>query len=114
MNDDSKKKPRRFFHLEGVTNFYPKYDSTKDRVFPVHQITPPIFQSIIPHYQLSMSETRDMGTGPTFLEVEYPGPAYRRIRAGEKREIQANAKQRTNRFSIPRHKHRKIRLDFWS
>ncbi len=50
----------------GRTNFYPQYNSLNDRVEAIQPIMPGFFQSIIPRYNLSTSETRDMGLGPVF------------------------------------------------
>ena len=98
--------------LQGTTNFYPTYvDGGKDQVTPVAASRRSDFQIVIPRYKLSMSETRNEGTGPNFLEVEYEVPAFLR-----NKESQSPALPRTKGetlFSLPRHERRKIRLDFW-
>jgi len=73
-----KRKQTPWHRLEGTTNFYPQYlDGARDRVTPIAPIQPNEFQRVEPRYQLSMSETRDTGLGPMFLEVEYPTPEQR-------------------------------------
>ncbi len=91
------------------TNFYPTYtDGGLDRVNPVQAVVPTQFQRVIPYYDLSMTSTRDSGTGPLFLEPEYHVPEYRQ-----------NPPQRTGAppeeplFKLPRHKRKKVRTDFW-
>ena len=62
----------RWKRLEATTNFYPTYvDGKKDKVTPTAAIFTTQFQTVIPRYNLSMTETRNEGTGPTFLETEY-------------------------------------------
>ena len=73
-----KRKQTPWHRLEGTTNFYPQYlDGARDRVTPIAPVQPNEFQRVEPRYQLSMSETRDTGLGPMFLEVEYPTPEQR-------------------------------------
>ena len=112
MNKDYKIRKEDRQRLKGTTNFYPTYvEGSKDRVTPVGATRRTDFQTVIPRYNLSMTETRNEGTGPNFLEIEYEVPAYRR-----------NAVQRTSLvseknieplFKLPKHKRRKVRLDFW-
>ena len=113
MNKETKKtklNPRR---LQGTTNFYPTYvDGNKDRVTPVGAARRTEFQTVLPRYSLSMTETRNEGTGPNFLEVEYSVPAYRRN--SESKKPQKVEKKEEPLFKLPRHKRRKVRLDFWS
>ena len=62
----------RWKRLVATTNFYPTYvDGNKDKVTPTAPTFKTQFQTVIPRYNLSMSETRNEGTGPTFLETEY-------------------------------------------
>ena len=49
-----------------LTNFYPQYDGANDQVDRVTAVRAVRFQRILPRYQLSTSETRDEGVGPTF------------------------------------------------
>jgi hypothetical protein len=62
---------RRSAHMEAarLTNFYPLYDGANDQVDRVSPVRRTIFQRVIPRYELSTSETRDEGVGPTFIEV---------------------------------------------
>ena len=112
MNGKQKKRVVDRKRLQGTTNFYPTYvDGGKDRVTPVAASRRSDFQTVIPRYRLSMSETRNEGTGPNFLEVEYEVPAFRR-----NKESQSPVLPRTKGetlFSLPRHKRRKVRIDFW-
>ncbi|MFL2750740.1 MAG: hypothetical protein ACJ0DI_15060 [bacterium] len=88
MSEELKKKkvnPRR---LQGTTNFYPTYvDGNKDKVTPVGAARRTDFQTVLPRYSLSMTETRNEGTGPNFLEIEYEVPAYRRNAEPKKTEV---------------------------
>ena len=58
-----------------------------------------------------MTETRNEGTGPNFLEIEYEVPAYRRN--AEPKKTEASDQEEEALFKLPRHKRRKVRLDFW-
>ncbi|MFP4484987.1 MAG: hypothetical protein ACLFO1_09060 [Spirochaetaceae bacterium] len=64
-----------------LTNFYPLYDGTNDQVDRVLPVRHTIFQRVIPRYELSTSETRDQGVGPTFIEV--PGISWSSARPAE-------------------------------
>ena len=112
MNGKQKKRVVDRKRLQGTTNFYPTYvDGGKDLVTPVAASRLSEFQTVIPRYRLSMSETRNEGTGPNFLEVEYEVPVFRR-----KKESQTPSLPRTKGealFSLPRHERRKVRIDFW-
>ncbi len=112
MSEELKKKkvnPRR---LQGTTNFYPTYvDGNKDKVTPVGAARRTDFQTVLPRYTLSMTETRNEGTGPNFLEIEYEVPAYRRNAEPKKTEVSIQEEEPL--FKLPRHKRRKVRLDFW-
>lgn len=91
------------------TNFYPTYtDGGLDRVNPVQGVARTNFQRVIPYYDLSMTGTRDSGTGPMFLEVEYHVPSYR-----EEAQAHRPAVEEEELFELPRHKRRKVRTDFW-
>ena len=98
--------------LQGTTNFYPTYvEGNKDRVTPVGATRPTEFQTIIPRYKLSMSETRNEGTGPNFLEIEYEVPAYRRNKESISHSS-SNSNSKT-RYNVSHQSRRKVRLDFW-
>jgi hypothetical protein len=56
-----------------------------------------------------MSETRNDGMGPMFVEVEQHIPAYR----AQGRRPQKSPEPESL-FSLPRHHKKKVRLDFWS
>ena len=60
-----------------LTNFYPRYNGANDQVDRITGVYPVSFQRIVPRYRLSTSETRDLGTGPTF-DVVPSGPHYYR------------------------------------
>ena len=64
-----------------LTNFYPLYDGANDQVDRVLPVRRTIFQRVIPRYELSTSETRDQGVGPTFIEV--PGISWSSARPAE-------------------------------
>ena len=59
----------------------------KDKVTPVGAARRTDFQTVLPRYSLSMTETRNEGTGPNFLEIEYEVPAYRRNAEPKKTEV---------------------------
>ena len=112
MNGKQKKRVVDRNRLQGTTNFYPTYvDGGKDRVTPVAASRRSDFQTVIPRYRLSMSETRNDGTGPNFLEVEYEVPVFRRNKESQFPEL-PRTKEETL-FSLPRHERRKVRIDFW-
>ena len=52
-----------------MTNFYPLYDGDNDQVDSVSAVKGAAFQTVVPRYRLSTSETRDQGTGPAFEEI---------------------------------------------
>tara|TARA_B100001029_G_C14921765_1_gene372389 strand:- start:214 stop:555 length:342 start_codon:yes stop_codon:yes gene_type:complete len=98
--------------LEATTNFYPTYvDGNKDKVTPTAATFPTQFQTIIPRYNLSMSETRNEGTGPTFLEIEYQPTSIRPKNIRKSKEPKSYKSEPI--FKLPRHKKKKIRTDFW-
>ena len=112
MSEELKKKKVNSLRLQGTTNFYPTYvDGNKDKVTPVGAARRTDFQTVLPRYTLSMTETRNEGTGPNFLEIEYEVPAYRRNAEPKKTEVSDQEEEAL--FKLPRHKRRKVRLDFW-
>ena len=102
----------RWKRLEGITNFYPTYvDGNKDKVTPTAATFKTQFQTVIPRYNLSMTETRNEGTGPTFLETEYRPTS---LRPKTKKILKENVSYKSEPiFKLPRHKKKKIRTDFW-
>jgi hypothetical protein len=108
-----KRKQTPWYRLEGTTNFYPQYlDGANDRVTPIAPVQPTEFQRVEPRYQLSMSETRDTGLGPMFLEVEYPTPEQRDKGAVNSRPREVE-KPPEPLFKSPIHAKKKIRTDKW-
>ena len=102
----------RWKRLEATTNFYPTYvDGNKDKVTPTAPTFTTQFQTVIPRYNLSMTETRNEGTGPTFLETEYQ-PTSLRPKTVKKPKERVSYKSEPI-FKLPRHKKKKIRTDFW-
>ena len=102
----------RWKRLEATTNFYPTYvDGNKDKVTPTAATFITQFQTVIPRYNLSMTETRNEGTGPTFLETEYQ-PTSLRPKTVKKSKEHVSYKSEPI-FKLPRHKKKKIRTDFW-
>ena len=78
--------------LEATTNFYPTYvDGNRDKVTPTAATFKTQFQTVIPRYNLSMTETRNEGTGPTFLETEYQ-PTSLRLKTVKKSKEPASYK----------------------
>jgi len=68
MSEEDKRRKASWKRLKGTTNFYPTYvDGNLDKVTPAAATHSTQFQTVIPRYDLSMSETRNAGTGPTFL-----------------------------------------------
>lgn len=59
-------KRRHHYGYRGRTNFYPLYDSDDDRVEAIQPISGVLFQRVLPHYEISSTETRDSGLGPVF------------------------------------------------
>ena len=111
----SKEKIRRkvkWKRLEATSNFYPTYvEGNKDKVTPRTARFKSQFQTVIPRYNLSMTETRNQGTGPTFLETEYQ-PTSLRPKNVKKSKKHVSYKSEPI-FKLPRHKKKKIRTDFW-
>ena len=102
----------RWKRLEASTNFYPTYvDGNKDKVTPTAATFKTQFQTVIPRYNLSMTETRNEGTGPTFLETEYRPTS---LRPKTVKILKKNVSYKSEPiFKLPRHKKKKIRTDFW-
>ena len=98
--------------LEASTNFYTTYvDGNKDKVTPTSATFKTQFQTVIPRYNLSMTETRNEGTGPTFLETEYRPTS---LRPKTVKILKENVSYKSEPiFKLPRHKKKKIRTDFW-
>ena len=112
MNKRKNRRKARWKRLEATTNFYPTYvDGNKDKVTPTAATYTAQFQTIIPRYNLSMTETRNEGTGPTFLELEYQ-PSSLRTKTTKKSKENASFKSGAI-FKLPRHNKKKIRTDFW-
>ena len=102
----------RWKRLEATTNFYPTYvEGNKDKVTPTAATFKTQFQTVIPRYNLSMTETRNEGTGPTFLETEYQPTSLRPKNKKKSNELASNKYEPI--FKLPRHKKKKIRTDFW-
>ena len=102
----------RWKRLEASTNFYPTYvDGNKDKVTPTAATFKTQFQTVIPRYNLSMTETRNEGTGPTFLETEHRPTS---LRPKTVKILKENVSYKSEPiFKLPRHKKKKIRTDFW-
>ena len=102
----------RWKRLEASTNFYPTYlDGNKDKVTPTAATFKTQFQTVIPRYNLSMTETRNEGTGPTFLETEYRPTS---LLPKTVKILKENVSYKSEPiFKLPRHKKKKIRTDFW-
>ena len=102
----------RWKRLEASTNFYPTYvDGNKDKGTPTAATFKTQFQPVIPRYNLSMTETRNDGTGPTFLETEYQPTSLCEKKIKKSRENVSYKSEPI--FKLPRHKKKKIRTDFW-
>ena len=98
--------------LNGTTNFYPTYvDGNLDKVTPAAATYSTQFQTVIPRYNLSMSETRNAGTGPTFLETAYQPLSKSPEQDEQLTEI--DQKSVVEKFKLPRHNKKKICTDFW-
>ena len=70
MSKEKKHRKADWKRLKGTTNFYPTYvDGNLDKVTPAAATYSTQFQTVIPRYSLSMSETRNAGTGPTFWKL---------------------------------------------
>ena len=112
MSEEDKPRKARWKRLKGTTNFYPTYvDGNLDKVTPAAATHNTQFQTVIPRYDLSMSETRNAGTGPTFLETEYQAPAENKD--PKKQSTDKFPESSEQKFKLPRHKKKKIRTDFW-
>ena len=112
MNKGIIRRKARWKRVAVTTNFYPTYiDGKKDKVTPTEATFKTQFQTVIPRYNLSMTDTRNEGTGPTFLETEYQ-PASIRPKTIKKTREHTSYKSEPI-FKLPRHKKKKIRTDFW-
>ena len=112
MSKEKKHRKTDWKRLVGTTNFYPTYvDGNIDKVTPTAATYNTEFQTVIPRYDLSMSETRDAGTGPNFLETAYQVPAKSHEKNKQSKETVLNSVEK--KFKPPRHKKKKIRTDFW-
>ena len=112
MSKGKIRRKARWKRLEATTNFYPTYvDGNKDKVTPTASTFTTQFQTVIPRYNLSMTETRNEGTGPTFLETEYQPTS---LRPKTVKNLKENVSYKSEPiFKLPRHKKKKIRTDFW-
>jgi hypothetical protein len=112
MNKEKKTRKADWKRLKGTTNFYPTYvDGNLDKVTPAAATYSTQFQTVIPRYNLSMSETRNAGTGPTFLET-----AYQPISKSSEQDVQSTEiapDSVVEKFKTKLHKKKKIRTDFW-
>jgi hypothetical protein len=112
MSEEDKRSNASWKRLKGTTNFYPTYvDGNLDKVTPTAATHSTQFQTVIPRYDLSMSETRDAGTGPTFLETAYQPPTENSD--PEKQSSNTPPESSERKLKRPRHKKKKIRTDFW-
>ena len=112
MSKEKIRRKARWKRLEATTNFYPTYvEGNKDKVTPTTATFKTQFQTVIPRYNLSMTETRNEGTGPTFLETEYQPTS---LRPKTVKNLKENVYYKSEPiFKLPRHKKKKIRTDFW-
>ena len=112
MKKGNIRRKARWKRLEATTNFYPTYvDGNKDKVTPTSATFKTQFQTVIPRYNLSMTETRNEGTGPTYLETEYRPTS---LRPKTVTILKENVSYKSEPiFKLPRHKKKKIRTDFW-
>ncbi len=117
MTAEVKKRRINWYRSESVTNFYPQYSADegvrRDLVSPIAPVQPTEFQRVEPRYQLSMSETRDTGLGPMFLETEYPTPAQRQRGAVSARPEKRPPPEPEPLFQRPEHPRKKVRTDKW-
>ena len=112
MSKEKIRRKARWKRFDATTNFYPTYvDGNKDKVTPTAATFTTQFQTIIPRYNLSMTETRNEGTGPTFLEIEYQPTSLRTKNLKNTKEHKPYKSGPI--FKIPHHKKKKIRTDFW-
>ena len=112
MGEEDKRRKAVWKRLKGTTNFYPTYvDGNLDKVTPTAATFRTQFQTVIPRYDLSMSETRNAVTGPTFLETAYQLPTENPD--PEKQSANTLPESTERKIKLPRHKKKKIRTDFW-
>jgi len=112
MTKEKMHRKARWKRLNAATNFYPTYiDGNKDKVTPTAATFTTQFQTVIPRYNLSMTETRDKGTGPAFLETEYQPTSIRPTTVKKSKEHISYKSEPI--FKLPRHKKKKIRTDLW-
>ena len=114
MSEEEVKKNKKinWKRLNGTTNFYPTYvEGNKDIVTPTSATYRTEFQSVIPRYELSMTETRDKGTGPTFLETSYQNP--KNPHSKKNKSSLTNKKSNLKKSKAKPNKKKKIRTDFW-
>ena len=112
MSEEVKRRKANWKRLNGTTNFYPTYvDGNLDKVTPAAATYSTQFQTVIPRYDLSMSETRNAGTGPTFLETTYQPPTENPD--PKKHSPDTLPESTEGKIKLPRHKKKKIRTDFW-
>ena len=112
MSKGKKNQKVEWKRLKGTTNFYPTYvDGNLDKVTPTAATYSTQFQTIIPRYNLSMSETRNAGTGPTFLETAYQPPS--KSTEQDKQSTVKAQESVVETLKPPQHKKKKIRTDFW-
>ena len=113
MSENKKRRKAKWEQIKGTTNFYPTYvDGNLDKVTPAAATYSTQFQTVIPRYNLSMSETRNAGTGPTFLETAYQAPENKSPDL-KKQNTAIPQESAETKFKLPRHKKKKIRTDFW-
>ena len=113
MSEEDKRSKASWKRLKGTTNFYPTYvDGNLDKVTPAAATHSTQFQTVIPRYDLSMSETRNAGTGPTFLETAYQPPSENSGPEKQSTDTPPESSERKLK-QRPRHKKKKIRTDFW-
>ena len=111
MSKEKKHRKADWKRLKGTTNFYPTYvDGNLDKVTPTAATYSTQFQKVIPRYSLSMSETRNAGTGPTFLETAYQPPSKS---MQQHKPMETALESVEKKFKTPRYKKKKIRTDFW-
>ena len=112
MSEEDKRSKASWKRLKGTTNFYPTYvDGNRDKVTPAAGTHITQFQTVIPRYDLSMSETRNAGTGPTFLETAYQPPSENSN--PEKQSTDTPPESSERKLKRPNHRKKKIRTDFW-
>jgi len=98
MTKEKKHRKADWKRLKGTTNFYPTYvDGNLDKVTPAAATYSTQFQTVIPRYNLSMSETRNAGTGPTFLETAYQPPTKRVQQHEESTETTRNPLRKSSK-----------------